>query len=330
MDPSAVRDQLDEWFSIELFSSSSVTVGALAQFGLALVLAFIAGIFVRRLVARSLLRRRQLDAGVAYAISRGVQYAVVSAGVVVAFQYIGIDFSRLGLIFGLLSVGIGFGLQNVTANFISGLILLIERPVTVGDRVSIGDAEGEIEAIGIRSTLVRSLGNVAIIVPNSDLITNNVVNWSHGDPRIRLSIPVGVSYGSDAQTVREALLAVADRNPTVLRGPAPAVRLNAFGDSSRRWSCSSGCASLAAGATSAPTSTSPSSRSSARAASRSPSRSATSTSAPRASSAPPPSRPREPPTAPRSRRARPPHGLGRGHRGRARSRCVWALPQWVR
>ncbi|MEZ4503211.1 MAG: mechanosensitive ion channel [Dehalococcoidia bacterium] len=229
MDPAEVRDRLEEWFSVEILTSN-LTIGTLVQLIAAIAAATIVAVLIRRVVMRALLRRH-LNRGVAYAISRGVQYTVASLGVFVAVQLVGVDLSSLGLVFGLLSVGIGFGLQSITANFIAGLVLLIERPVTVGDRVSIGDTEGQIEAIGIRSTLVRSLQNQAIIVPNSDLVTNNVINWSHGDPRIRLSIPVGVSYSSDAEAVRDALLSVARRHPDVLREPEPHVRLNAFGDS---------------------------------------------------------------------------------------------------
>jgi small-conductance mechanosensitive channel len=234
MDLVELRDRLEGWLSTEVFGASdlTLTVGSLVLFILTLACAIAAGSMARRLVVRALSSRRGHDAGLAYAIGRAAQYAVLGAGVIVAAQFIGIDFSRLGLMIGFLSVGIGFGLQNITSNFVSGIVLLIERPVTVGDRVSVGDTEGEIEAINIRSTIVRSLANVAIFVPNSDLITSNVVNWSHGDPRIRLSVEVGVSYGSDATSVREALLAVAERHPEVLRFPEAAVRLNQFGDSS--------------------------------------------------------------------------------------------------
>lgn len=153
--------------------------------------------------------RSDVDPGVRYSIRRATEYGVIAVGVVISVQMIGLDLTALGLVFGLLSLGIGFGLQNLTANFISGLILLIERPVKLGDRVQIGDAEGDVIAINIRSTVVRGLDNVSLIVPNAELISNTVINWSHNDRRIRLSVPVGVSYQSDVDLVLATLLDVA-------------------------------------------------------------------------------------------------------------------------
>jgi small-conductance mechanosensitive channel len=136
------------------------------------------------------------------------------------------------VIFGLLSVGLGFGLQNVASNFVSGLILLFERPIQVGDRVLVGDTEGDVQAINMRATTVRSLENISIIVPNSEFISSQVTNWSHGDPKIRLLIDVGVSYNSDLDTVLDALHEAATENPETLNDPAPDVLFRGFGDSS--------------------------------------------------------------------------------------------------
>jgi small-conductance mechanosensitive channel len=153
-------------------------------------------------------------------------------GAFVAFQFVGIDLSGLAVIFGLLSVGIGFGLQNVTSNFVAGLILLFERPIKIGDRVSIGDTEGDITAINMRATTIRSLRNITIIVPNSEFISQQVVNWSHGDPKVRLDVEVGVSYQSDLDMVLQCLEEVARESPDVLKEPAPEVIFLNFGDSS--------------------------------------------------------------------------------------------------
>ncbi len=136
------------------------------------------------------------------------------------------------MIFGLLSVGIGFGLQNVTANFISGLIILFERPISVGDRVVVSDIEGDVTEINIRSTMVRTVNNIFIIVPNSEFVSKDVINYSHGDPTYRLDINVGVSYGSDLDTVLKALREVAEDNNHVMQKPEPEVHLIEFGDSS--------------------------------------------------------------------------------------------------
>jgi small-conductance mechanosensitive channel len=138
----------------------------------------------------------------------------------------------LAVIFGLLSVGIGFGLQNVTSNFIAGLILLFERPIEIGDRVTIGGTVGDVVAINIRSTTIRTLNNISIIVPNSEFVSSRVVNWSHGDPTVRLDLPVGVSYDSDLDLVVKALREVADENSKILKEPQTEVFFANFGDSS--------------------------------------------------------------------------------------------------
>src|SRR6185295_14870486 len=138
----------------------------------------------------------------------------------------------LAVVAGILSVGIGFGLQNLASNFISGLILLIERPITVGDHVSAGDVDGTVRAINMRSTEIVTEDNISIIVPNSEFISGRVVNWSHGDPKLRLGLAVGVSYASDVEHVRRVLLDVARRCPDVLADPAPGVDFIRFGQSS--------------------------------------------------------------------------------------------------
>ena len=138
-------------------------------------------------------------------------------GFLVAFQFIGIDLSGLAVIVGLLSVGIGFGLQNRTSNFVAGIILLIERPIKIGDRVTVGGTEGNVVAINIRSTTIRSLNNISIIVPNAEFVSSHVVNWSHEDLKVRLVAEVGVSYNSDVDKVIRSLYEVAEESPNVLK-----------------------------------------------------------------------------------------------------------------
>jgi small-conductance mechanosensitive channel len=149
-----------------------------------------------------------------------------------AFQFIGVDFSGLIVLLGFLSVGIGFGLQNITSNFISGLILLFERPIKIGDRVTVGGTEGDVIEIKMRSTVIRSLDNISFIVPNSEFVSAQVINWSHGDKKVRVDIKVGVSYKSNLDKVLQALREVADEHKDVLKNPEPVVRLTEFGDSS--------------------------------------------------------------------------------------------------
>jgi small-conductance mechanosensitive channel len=136
------------------------------------------------------------------------------------------------VVFGLLSVGIGFGLQHVASNFVSGLIILFERPIKIGDRITIGDVWGDVVNISLRATLIRTVDNISIIVPNSEFITSRVINWSHRDPKVRVHIPVGVAYGSDVPLVIKSLLEVAKNHPEVMKDPAPKVWFAEFGDSS--------------------------------------------------------------------------------------------------
>lgn len=187
--------------------------------------------FVKRTLHNRILPRFVNDSGLQYTLARMSQYILVVIGIFISFQFLGINMTGLAVIFGFLSVGIGFGLQNVTSNFISGLIVLFERPISVGDRVSVSDIEGDIEEINIRSTTVKTLDNISIIVPNSEFVSKNVINFSHGDPTYRLSIDVGVSYSSDLDKVIKALNEVAEESDDVLKNPKHDVHLRSFGDS---------------------------------------------------------------------------------------------------
>ncbi len=196
----------------------------------------ILSVYLARLLSNLLmtkgLARTQLDIGTKYVLKRVTEYALVTIGGIIAFQTVGIDLSGLAVVFGLLSVGIGFGLQNVASNFISGIILLFERPIQVGDRITVGDTQGDVEEINIRATTIRSLDNISIIVPNNEFIEGRVTNWSHGDLKVRMNVDVGVSYNSDLERVLTALQEVAEENPDVLKAPKPEVLLLEFGDSS--------------------------------------------------------------------------------------------------
>ncbi len=225
---------LDNVLSYPIFQVAQTDITLLSLISFILVnFIFIKGAsFIRVVLLSKVLARTQLGGGTQYSLSRIAQYSTLIIGVIIAFQIIGIDLSGLFVFFGFLSVGIGFGLQNITSNFISGLILLFEQHIKVGDRVTVGETEGDVTEINIRSTTVRSRNNIAIIVPNSDFISGTVVNWSHGDPKVRLEIPVGVSYNSDLETVLRSLKEVAEETPSVLSDPAPQVLFESFGDSS--------------------------------------------------------------------------------------------------
>ncbi|WP_394218811.1 mechanosensitive ion channel family protein [Halobacillus trueperi] len=180
--------------------------------------------------------RHHLDKGIQFTMERVVHYVIMVVAVLVSLTTVGIDLSALTVFAGVLGVGIGFGMQNIASNFISGLILLFERPIKVGDRVLIDDVIGDVEKISMRATVVRTLENEHIIIPNSYFLEEKVVNRSFSDPRLRLTIPIGVAYGSDAQEVKEILLHVAQlskqNNTIVLDAPKPFVNFKGFGDSS--------------------------------------------------------------------------------------------------
>jgi small-conductance mechanosensitive channel len=187
---------------------------------------------LRKLLKSRVFDKYEVDEGIQLVILKLTHYLLVGLGVIIAVQSIGLNLTSLAVVFGLLSVGIGFGLQNVASNFVSGLIILFERPIKIGDRITIGEVWGDVENISLRATLVRTIDNITIIVPNSEFISSKVINWSHGDPKVRVHIPVGVAYGSDVPLVTESLLEVAHNHPDVMKDPAPRVWFTEFGNSS--------------------------------------------------------------------------------------------------
>ena len=240
-DDGAFTMNLDELFkqmmdvlNYKLFelNMTPVSISSILMFLLLMAIFFISSKTLNRFVLRRILDGFKIDKGTRYTMQRINHYVIMIIGAIISFQFIGINLSGLAVIFGLLSVGIGFGLQNVTSNFIAGVIILFERPIKIGDRIMVGDTEGDVTDINIRSTTIRSLNNVSIIVPNSDFVSSNVINWSHGDTKIRLDIEVGVSYQSDLDTVLRSLREVAEEHPEVLKYPQTDVLLRDFGDSS--------------------------------------------------------------------------------------------------
>ncbi len=173
-----------------------------------------------------------LDRSLQYAISQIVSNVVLVAGLFIVLDNAGIHLGTLTVFAGAVGVGVGFGLQNIASNFISGLVILAERPITIGDRVEVAGVTGQVQQIRARSTVILTNDNIAMIVPNTKFIDSPVKNWTYGDPRVRFRIPVGVAYGSDLEQVREAMVDVARNHQSVLSDPAPSVFLNNFGDSS--------------------------------------------------------------------------------------------------
>jgi small-conductance mechanosensitive channel len=233
------------FFSRPLFTlgDASVTLWSLIYVaGLVVALFLVAG-WLRRWVSDRLLQRSRLDPGARQAVGAITRYVVLLTGLLVIVQTVGIDLTTLNVLAGAVGIGVGFGLQNVISNFISGLIIMFERPIKIGDRIVVDDIEGDVIEIGARSTVVVTNDNIAIIVPNGKFITENVVNWKYNDGTVRFRIPVGVAYGSDVRLVERLLLAAAESEPEVLDEPPPAVRFVAFGESAlefelRAWSTS--------------------------------------------------------------------------------------------
>lgn len=226
--------QVWEFMGTVLFSiqTTNVTVGSIIIFGLLVVFFTFLGKFISTLLYNRVLKKVNMDEGIRYTLQRVTNYLILIFGYFFSFQFIGVDLSGIVVILGLLSVGIGFGLQNLTSNFISGIILLFERPISVGDRVLVNGVEGDVKEINIRSTKITSINNISIIVPNSDFISGHVVNYSYGDTRIRIDVEVGVSYDSDLDLVLETLKQIALNHKDILKTPEPMVLLNDFGDSS--------------------------------------------------------------------------------------------------
>ncbi len=215
------------------FTFGQITVSASSLFvGVVVVVAtFLAARWSSAFIEQRIARRHHIDPGLRYTICRLVKYLVVTIGLLVALnQAFQIDLTSIAVIFTALSVGIGFGLQYIAADIASGFILLFERPIRIGDRITIGEDEGDVQSINLRTTIVTTNDRIAIIVPNSKLVAQRVVNWSYGDPRARIAIPIGVADDSDIQLVTDTLVEAAKNVANVLSDPQPNVQFLKFGD----------------------------------------------------------------------------------------------------
>jgi small-conductance mechanosensitive channel len=211
---------------------TSITVRALILVIISLVLLSYLSAKFKKLLVNRIFPHYNLERGVSLSIATIIRYVIIFLGIFIIFQTSGIDLSALALLFGALGVGIGFGLQGITNNFISGVIILFERPIKVGDRVEVDDIVGRVESISGRATTIITNDNIGVIVPNSDFINQRVINWSLNDRNVRLNFPVGVSYKEDPELIRKLLLEVARENPGVLQHPKPDVLFDQYGDSS--------------------------------------------------------------------------------------------------
>jgi len=212
--------------------SISFSVGDLLEFVLTLWLAYLLSAFIRFVLLEDVFPRTRLTRGISYAISSLLNYSILALGFLLGLGALGLDLTKVTILAGAFSVGIGFGLQSVVNNFVSGLILLFERPVHVGDIIEVGNIVGEVSRIGIRASTVRTYQGAEVIVPNAQLVTERVTNWTLSDRRRRIDLPVGVDYGSPPEKVVEVLEAVAHGHPQILTDPAPQAVFIAFGESS--------------------------------------------------------------------------------------------------
>ncbi|HEY6243317.1 MAG TPA: mechanosensitive ion channel domain-containing protein [Pyrinomonadaceae bacterium] len=207
-------------------SFSSLIIGAIV-----LTMTIVASRLISTVMERRMAHRRHIDPGLRYTIVRLVRYFILTCGILITLkQAFAVDLTSIAVIFTALSVGIGFGLQYLAADIASGFILLFERPVRVGDRITIGEDEGDVQSINLRTTVVTTNDRIAIIVPNSKLVGQRVINWSYGDPRARISIPIAVADDSDIELVTNTLLDAAKDIENVLIDPPPRVQFLKFGD----------------------------------------------------------------------------------------------------
>ena len=224
------------------FGSIELSFGSVVAFDVTLASTFLVMRLVHVLLEFEVLPRFELQQGISSAISLTASYVLVAIGVVLAFGVAGVGPERLALLGGALGVGIGFGLQNVVSNFVSGLILVAERPIKVGDVIEVGDElVGTVQRIGIRSSTVQSLDGAEVIVPNSDLVSGQLINWTLSDTRRRLELTVGASYAHDPAEVMAVLRRVAGQQRGLLNMPPPDVICTAFGDSAIEYSVRGWC-----------------------------------------------------------------------------------------
>jgi potassium-dependent mechanosensitive channel len=207
------------------------SVTAIVEGALILAVALLVSRTLSTLLQRRIAKRAYLDPGLRYTMGRLTQYLIIAVGALLALKIaFDLDLTSIAVLFTALSVGIGFGLQYIAADIASGFILLFERPVRVGDRITIGEDEGDVQSINLRTTVVATNDRISIIVPNSKLVSQRLINWSYGDPRARIAIPVSVAYGSDIELVTKTLLRASEDVENVLHDPTPKVQFLKFGD----------------------------------------------------------------------------------------------------
>ena len=227
-----------KWMFQKIFSMGESDISIFLIIIVLFILSFINSLskLLKKYVLPNVYDKYNLDRGIRYTFDSVFQYLIMVIAVLISLTTLGINLSSLAVFASVLGVGIGFGLQNIASNFISGIILLFERPIKVGDRVLVDDIIGDVIEIKMRATVVKTLNNEHMIIPNSFFLEEKVVNRSYGDSKVRVDIPVGVAYSSDVFQVRKLLLEVVENlskiNKDILANPKAQVNFNNFGDSS--------------------------------------------------------------------------------------------------
>ena len=209
-----------------------ITISHLVVAVIAVLLSLVVSQIIRSSLRNHVFKKINIDEGLEYTLLRLVHFLILFIGIYIGLNTVNIPLGAILGLFAVIGVGIGFGLQNLTSNFISGIILLLERPVKVGDRLEISGVWGDVKHVNLRTTLIETPDGISVIVPNSKLLENELINYSYGNPKIRLQVPVGIAYGSDCQKAAEVLVQVALDNKRVLTEPKPKAWFREFGDSS--------------------------------------------------------------------------------------------------
>ncbi len=226
---AATTDLLSMGFSI---GTLQISVGMVVAFAAVFYITLLIAKILPKVILDEVVTGHKMQRGVQNSISKLIRYCIVFIGFVLAFMTLGFDFTKLTIVMGALGVGIGFGLQGIVNNFVSGLILLFERPLREGDTIELNNQSARIKKIGLRATIVETFDQADVIIPNADLISNPVTNWTLLNRQVRLSVPVGVAYGSDVPLVVETILACGKAHEVVSKSPAPEVLFLSFGESS--------------------------------------------------------------------------------------------------
>lgn len=230
---SGAAQKFIDAFSAPLFhvGDSAFTFWTLIYIIAASLFLIFAAQAINKIVAHRLLSKSRIELGVRVAVGSIIRYLLLVVGFVIILQTAGINLNSITILLGALGVGIGFGLQNITNNFVSGLIILFERPIKVGDRIEVANVAGDVVDISMRATTIITNDNISIIVPNSQFISETVINWSHTDRSVRFNFPVGVSYKENPEKIRQVLREIALDNAGVLKDPKPDVLFSQYADS---------------------------------------------------------------------------------------------------